>query len=198
MLLAEVAPRRLRLRRVGIAVVALAVGVLIAWGLTFTALFHAKTVRVEGIKRLGTRQVMRIAQITPGTNVFHLDASAAARRLEQNPWVAAAAVTVQLPSTVVIGVTERVPVALVKDSEGGAQWVAGDGVVVGAATGREQIPTIGGADAAALPDAASRRRGRPRPCRPCYGPKQARYRSAPTDRYWRCFGSVWRCPTGNR
>ena len=154
MLSIEVAPRRLRLRRAGIAAVFVAAVVALAWGLTFTPLFHAKVVRVEGTKRLSTRQVMRIAQVTPRVNVFHLDTSAAVRRLEQSPWVAAAAVTVQLPSTVVIAVTERTPVSLVRDQGGGVSLVAADGVVVGAATGREPMPLIGGADVAAIPDAA--------------------------------------------
>jgi cell division protein FtsQ len=132
---------------------------IFAWGLTFTPIFHAKVVRVEGIRRLGSRQVMRIAQITPGTNVFHLDASAAEKRLEQAPWVAAATVTIRLPSTVLIAVTERSPVALVRRADGGAGLVAGDGVVVGQATGREPMPTIDGADIVAIPDAATLRAG---------------------------------------
>ena len=48
MLSIEVAPRRLRLRRAGIAAVFVAAVVALAWGLTFTPLFHAKVVRVEG------------------------------------------------------------------------------------------------------------------------------------------------------
>ena len=163
----EVAPRRLRLRRVGIAAALLVAATALAWGVTFTPLFGAKVVRVEGTKRLGTRQVMRLAEISPGTNVFHLDISAAEARLKQSPWVAGAAITVQLPSTVVIGVTERTAVALVLSSGDSARLVAADGVVVGAGTGREQMPTISGANVGAKggagvgvsPDAAVIREG---------------------------------------
>ena len=48
-----------------------------------------------------------IAGVTADTNVFTLDAGAAERRLERDPWIAAATVTKDLPSTLVIDVHER-------------------------------------------------------------------------------------------
>ena len=130
------------------AIVLVAALVLIVggYGLTFSPLFRAKIVRIEGERRLGERQVMRLAGVEPGVNVFHLDAAEVQRRLEADPRVAAASVTRHLPSTVVISVTERVPVAVVADGLGGVELVGADGVAMGSAAGKQDLPAVGTAD----------------------------------------------------
>jgi cell division protein FtsQ len=141
-----------------IAIIAIGSVVLllaIAWGLTFTSVFHAKIVTIDGAHELTSRKVMSLAGVFPGIDVFHLDAGAAERSLEQDPWIASATVTKRLPSTILISVVERTPVALVQDASGNVALVAADGVLLGRATGSEALPTIAGANPAAIPDAAT-------------------------------------------
>jgi cell division protein FtsQ len=126
--------RRRSLRRWAIAGGAAVVIAVLALSLTATPLFHAKAIRVEGERRLSERQVRRAAGVDGQTNVFSLDEGAVSRRLERNPWILDVMVTTSLPSTVQIRVTERVPVALV-DGDDGVVFVAGDGSILGRATG---------------------------------------------------------------
>ena len=92
-------------------------------------------------------QVLRIAGVTPDTNVFTLDARAAERRLERDPWIADATVTKALPSTLVIDLHERIAVA-VAESDGVLRLVADDGAFLETARPRIAIgmPSIVVAD----------------------------------------------------
>ncbi|MDP9329656.1 MAG: FtsQ-type POTRA domain-containing protein [Actinomycetota bacterium] len=143
-----------RLRRsaiVALAVVALGAG---SYASTFTAIFGARTIRVEGQHRIGTEQVQRLAGLETGVNVFHLDTAAAEHNLEADPRVLVASVSTDLPSTVVVTITERLPVAVVTEGAGSSDLIGADGVVIGPATGNEQLPAIVAADGASLdPDA---------------------------------------------
>jgi cell division protein FtsQ len=123
--------------RKGVAVAFLVVVLLaaVASGLTRSALFDARTIRVHGATHLSRAEVLRIAAIAPGTNVFTLDTADAQRRLEREPWVATATVTKDLPSTVAVEIRERVAVA-VAESGGVLRLVADDGVLLDAALPR--------------------------------------------------------------
>jgi cell division protein FtsQ len=136
-----------------VAIVAGSLTVLAAagWGLTYSPLFRAKTIRVEGARHLGQRQVLRLAEITPGVNVLHFDAGAAERRLESSPWVASADVRAELPSTLLVSITEQVPVAVIRGSTGGSELVAGDGVIISATSGGQALPEIEGANVSSVP-----------------------------------------------
>lgn len=100
-----------RRRKITLAVgaVLLLVGLLVT--LTFTPLFGARHIKVEGTVRLDPEAVAALAGVEPGTNVFHLDVEAATRALETDPWIESAEVDRQLPTTVVVRVIEREPVA---------------------------------------------------------------------------------------
>jgi cell division protein FtsQ len=142
--------------RIGIVAIGAVVLLLAAaWGLTFTSLFHAKVVTVQGAHELSSRKVMSIAGVFPGVDVFHLNAGQAERRLELNPWIASATVTKKLPSTILISVVERAPVALVRDASGNLALVGADGVLLGPATGTETLPSIAGANPSSIPDAGT-------------------------------------------
>lgn len=115
-------------RRWGVAV-ALGVGVIVvlaalAAALTYSPLFEASTIRVEGSSR-PDQQIIEAAGIQLGMNVYHLDADAAARLLMTDPWIRSASVRRQLPTTIVIEVSERSPVIVVA-----GQAVAADGTLL--------------------------------------------------------------------
>jgi cell division protein FtsQ len=111
-------------------------------GLTSTSVFHAKSIAVEGERHLSERQVLRIAGIDHDTNVFRLDEGAVRRRLEHDPWIANAIVSTDLPSSISISVSERVPVAVALTEEEGRQLIAGDGTPLGVAAAGSALPEV--------------------------------------------------------
>jgi cell division protein FtsQ len=143
------ADRRDRLRKVG-AIVFITVVVLGAATVTVTRspFFAARTIEVRGVSHVPRSQVLRIAAVTSDTNVFTLDAGAAERRLERDPWIAGATVTKDLPSTLVVDIHERIAVA-VAESDGVLWLVADDGAFLETALPRDAIgmPSIVSADA---------------------------------------------------
>jgi len=141
--------RRRRLRPWAIAG---AVGIALVTGsvaLSYTSILGARTVEVEGQQRLAPRRVMRLAEIEPGTNVFHLDTAAAEARLEADRWILDATVATELPGTITITIRERSPV-LVVVSDDERRLVAADGTVLGRAPGTVALPEVVSASGQAL------------------------------------------------
>jgi cell division protein FtsQ len=111
------------------SVAALAILAIATLGVTYTPLFGARHIDVEGTRSLTYAKVLRIAGVREGTNVFHLETAAVQRRLRSSPWIADASVERDLPSTIRIRIIEREPVA--RASIGGRmQAVAGDGTAL--------------------------------------------------------------------
>jgi cell division protein FtsQ len=107
-------------RRTVLLVVALTVSVAIVltWAVAFSPLFGVRTVSVRGVHTLTPDQVRAAARVGHGTPLVRLDTGAVARRVERLPDVAVAQVDTSFPSTVVITVTERVPVGYVRRPQG--------------------------------------------------------------------------------
>src|SRR5262252_5886248 len=96
-----------------------------AWAFTYTPVFDAKHVRVEGAVSLRPDDVRALAQVDPSTNVFHLRPEAVTARLLTDPWIASATVDKDLPDTVVLTVVERRPVGVI-DATGEPSVLASD------------------------------------------------------------------------
>ena len=109
--------------------------------LSYTSVFGARAVEVEGEERMGPRQVMRLAEVALGTNVLHLDEGVAEARLEQEPWILDATVRTSLPGTISISIRERTPV-LVLLSGSSRQLAAADGTVLGRAPKTPAFPEL--------------------------------------------------------
>ena len=139
-------PAELRRLRIP-AIVFLVVVVVGSIGLAATRgpLFHAETIRVRGLEHEARADVLRIAGVDANTNVFTLNAAAAERRLQAQPWIAEATVTKELPTTVVIDIREHVAVA-VTESAGVPRLVAEDGSLLEVAGGLTILPQIVAAD----------------------------------------------------
>lgn len=133
--------RRRRLRPWAIVFAAAVVIVTGGVSLSYTPLFGARMVEVEGEERLGPRQVLRAGRIGIGTNVVHLDETATEARLEAEPWILEATVESVLPGTIRISVTERTPVLVMEDG-GARRIVAGDGTVLGRASRLVALPEV--------------------------------------------------------
>jgi len=106
---------RSRRRRIIVVavVVALAAGV---FGLLHSPVFSARHVTVKGAPVLPRSEVLSVAGLENSPPLIDLDAAVIAARVERLPWVAKAAVKISWPSSVSIRLTERTPVADVKDA----------------------------------------------------------------------------------
>jgi cell division protein FtsQ len=150
--------RSVRRRRVLALVLLVPIAVATAvWAITYTPLFDAKHIRVEGASSLRPDDVRALAGIDPSTNVFHLQPDSATARLLADPWIASATVDKDLPDTVVLTVVERRPVGVI-DALRERAVLASDGTMLPAATAPaatvEGLPSV---DAAlGSPDDAQR------------------------------------------
>lgn len=124
---------------IGAGVVAVLGG--IAFGLTYTPLFRADEIRVEGAGHLSEAKVLKIAGLGPDSNLLYADLAAAERRLERQPWISQATVTRSLPHTLDIQVVERAPVATAVTA-GHRVLVSADGVALGGVPAVHALPII--------------------------------------------------------
>jgi cell division septal protein FtsQ len=109
--------------------------------------FYVQTAAIRGLHLTTAEQVYRQAGIDQ-YSIFWVDARAAARRIEELPYVRRAWVTTSLPNQVRIEIEERQPVA-VWHVDGQEHWVDSEGarmpVLAGAApsqTGGQTLPVL--------------------------------------------------------
>ena len=85
----------------------------VAWVIWGSPLLAVRTVQVDGVTTLPAEQVRETAGLAEGTPLLRVDVVAAQQRVAQLPQVDSVEVTRGWPSTVVITVVERTPVAVV-------------------------------------------------------------------------------------
>ncbi|HEX6844185.1 MAG TPA: FtsQ-type POTRA domain-containing protein, partial [Actinomycetota bacterium] len=117
--------RRLRRGRVAAAAAVVVAVTLVLGGIALSrsSAFHAETLRVEGASFRTDAEVLARAGLDRATNVIYLDRSAATAALREDPWIADAWIETDLPSTIVVHVRERSPIAAAD-----GQGVSADGV----------------------------------------------------------------------
>ncbi len=120
-----------RLRRAGYASLAALPLAALAWVLLASPLLALRTVRVEGVGRLTPVQVELAAAVAPGRPLARIDLEAVAERVARLSPVADVDVTRRWPSTLVLRVTERVPVAVTAGGNGQWRLVDAGGAVFG-------------------------------------------------------------------
>lgn len=131
---------RRRRRMIGGILLAIAIG---AGGVAITRspLFAITGVRVEGVAKSQVDIVKETARVARGQNLMSADLDDALARTKALPWVADASVRRVPPSTVVIDVVRRKPVAILAAASG--LWlVDSDGVVIGRAADGQKLPRI--------------------------------------------------------
>lgn len=74
--------------------------------------FALRTVKIQGLRRATEGELLRLAGIAPGTNLWALDAATVAQTMSGHPWVRTVEVTRSLPDALQLRVEERAPVAL--------------------------------------------------------------------------------------
>ena len=74
--------------------------------------FAVKAVEVVTAGRADKTEVVKLAAISPNTNIFALDLETVRRRVEKNPWIHRATVVRSLPNKIEIHYEPQVPVAI--------------------------------------------------------------------------------------
>jgi cell division protein FtsQ len=123
------ARRRLLVRLAGVLVLAALAAFLWAG-----PLLSVRSVRVDGVVSLPAAEVQEVAGVAEGTPLLQVDVSAAAARVAVLPQVADVQVTRGWPSSVVITVVERTPLAVVEEA-GRRTLVDAEGVLFDTITG---------------------------------------------------------------
>jgi len=109
---------------IGVAVVAvLAAG---AWFASGLPIFRLHRLVVAGNARVSSAEIATRAAIDPGQNVWLLDRAAIERRIDGIPYVLSAHVRVHAPATLEVAVSERRPLACVRDAAGHELLVDGE------------------------------------------------------------------------
>lgn len=94
---------------------------LLAVGLfmfTKSDFFMVKEVRTEGLNNVAEEEVIKLLGAVKGQNVFLVDTLALAQRIKLHPLIDTAVVRKELPTTLVLNIQERLPVALILNKEG--------------------------------------------------------------------------------
>ena len=105
------------------------------------ALFQVQAIDVTGASRTSTEEIQGLTRrALSRTGVWRADLSAISYELSQLPGVRRAVVTRVLPDRVRVRITERVPVAVVRTSNGHFVWVDDDGVMLPEVKADDHLP----------------------------------------------------------
>jgi cell division protein FtsQ len=99
---------------------AVVVSCLLGWGVTRSPLLAVDRVRLSGANHTAVADVVRVVGLAHHRQMVDLDDGVMARAVAALPWVDTARVVRRWPTTVVVTVTERYPVAIVGDTAGWA------------------------------------------------------------------------------
>jgi len=120
---------------------------LTAYVLARSQFFEVREIRVAGNDTLGREEIISVAGINPGENIFKLDLRKASEKLKVIPVVKSVEMYRRLPSAVEIKIQERKPAALLPVG-GGFIQVDGDGVYIRkGSAGMDQLPVVTGVTA---------------------------------------------------
>jgi cell division protein FtsQ len=120
---------------------------------TQTRHFRANRIEVTGQVRLGRQQILEIAGVGPHTNILAVNLTTTRKRLLDNPWIAEATVSREIPSALQIHIREEMPLALLEmpDGQGFLINVAGQVFKRQAGSVKAAMPRVSGLDYADLP-----------------------------------------------
>lgn len=125
------AARRRQLRNALLGVGVLAVAFLVLVGLVWSPLMSVREVQVEGVDRIDPATVQTALADQLGEPIATVTEAEVAERLQAIPQIESFRLDVVPPSTVIVRVVERRPVAIV-ESDAGASVIDAAGVVLGA------------------------------------------------------------------
>jgi cell division septal protein FtsQ len=99
---------------------------------------------VEGNRIVGTNEIVQLTQIRPGTLLYRADLTAIQRNVTSHYYIKDAVVERNLPNTISVAVSERVPIAIINRTE--TLYVDGQGVVLPRSVSKKlfDLPVISG------------------------------------------------------
>lgn len=103
-------------RAVGALVAAVGLAAAASWGWIWcrsSPAFAIERVSFSGVHRASEAELLLLAGIAPGQNLFAVDAAAAERAMASHPWVRAATVRRRPPSGISVEIEEHAPYAMV-------------------------------------------------------------------------------------
>lgn len=107
------------------------------------ALFQVNTIDVTGTTRTSAEEIESLTRrAVTRTGVWRADLNAISRELTRLPGVRRAVVSRVLPDGLRVRVTERVPVAVVRNAAGHFVWVDDEGVALGEMKPSDQMPAF--------------------------------------------------------
>ena len=132
------------IRRWTVAAIATILVASVAVAVTYTPLFAASDIQIEGSHGISSADLLVLARVDEDSNVFHLDTGAVERRLERDPRILEARVITSLPDALTIEVVARTPVGVVGAGGVGTPMdlVGADGVVIGPAGHTVDLPAL--------------------------------------------------------
>ncbi len=149
----EASGRRRRWKRIGYVVLALCVLASPWWGpplLSQLAFFRVRHVEVVGARYTSPRDILRALHVDTTASVW-IEPGPLEKRVEQLPEVRRAVIRRKLPGTLVVAVTERVPVALVPTPQGLRPYdAAGMPLPIDPSRSHVDVPIVTPRDTAAL------------------------------------------------
>ncbi|MDY0390922.1 cell division protein FtsQ/DivIB [Desulfobulbus oligotrophicus] len=83
-----------------------------------STVFRLTDIKIAGNRHASQRQVLDLAGLQQGGNLFHFDSKAAVARIETHPWIERAEIKINWPSAVEITVSELQPFALINVEHG--------------------------------------------------------------------------------
>lgn len=91
--------------------------------------FILRKVDVVGHQSLNPNSLVKLAGLSPGTNLFEVDLEAVRKRIESNPWIRRTSIRKVPPSTLRIEIEERRPAAFIRGK--GTVAVDREGIILG-------------------------------------------------------------------
>ncbi len=80
-----------------------------------SSVFSVKEIRVSGTKQLSPQEVVALADLKKGVNIFKTNLIKAKERIAVHPLVKQVEISREFPATIVIEITERKPIGLIPD-----------------------------------------------------------------------------------
>ena len=119
---AEVNKRKKR-RRVGSLawlgwVCLMLIALTLGYGFAQSSIFNVRSIVVNGTSRLAEEDIIKLSGFTVGEHIYEANINKAQTMIKTNFWVEQVSIERQLPSTLVINIKERVPVAAIIMPEG--------------------------------------------------------------------------------
>jgi cell division protein FtsQ len=101
-------------------------------------------IKVEGNLIVGTNEIVQLTQVQPGTLLYQADLTAIQRNVTSHYYIKDAVVERNLPNTISVDVSERVPIAIVNRTE--TLYVDDEGVVLPRSISKKlfDLPVISG------------------------------------------------------